>query len=172
MLDGYHYVETSAVKRSRHRIILKYAGGDAWRRKWRVTTKDEIVDDEDAICGWGAADFDDDSWTEVGASCQQGYEESPQKKLVSLKPGSVLPALHKQKQHQSHGAEPLPERQNQVTNLDPENQNEHRVHRKFKRNSLTKYESCSTTKTLSHRRERLQSKRRMLLLLLLDASDE
>ncbi|KAG2776705.1 hypothetical protein PC116_g16285 [Phytophthora cactorum] len=101
--------------------------------------EDEIVDDEDAICGWGAADFDDEfldgGRRKVLASkaASKGTKQSPQKKLVSLKPGSVLPALHKQKQHQSHGAEPLPEKQNQVTNLDLENQNEHRVHRKFKR---------------------------------------
>ncbi|KAF1778237.1 hypothetical protein GQ600_24104 [Phytophthora cactorum] len=57
--------------------------------------EDEIVDDEDAICGWGQQTLMTSSWTEVAQATARETEPSYQSRS--------------------------------------ENQNEHRVHRKFKR---------------------------------------
>ncbi|ETM97322.1 hypothetical protein PPTG_20367 [Phytophthora nicotianae INRA-310] len=117
--------------------------------------------EEDDICGWGAADFDDE-FTERKETVTKGSKRNLQRKLVH----------YNQKLQQSRGMEPLPP---QGSNLDLENHNGAPVYRKIKRKQPKEkrepqnYHNITTT---SHRRERFQSKMRMLLLLLLDASDE
>ncbi|ETP16626.1 hypothetical protein F441_08817 [Phytophthora nicotianae CJ01A1] len=75
--------------------------------------------EEDDICGWGAADFDDE-FTERKETVTKGSKRNLQRKLVH----------YNQKLQQSRGMEPLPL---QGSNLDLENHNGAPVYRKIKR---------------------------------------
>ncbi|KAL3664039.1 hypothetical protein V7S43_010924 [Phytophthora oleae] len=100
--------------------------------------KDDVVDEDEGICGWGAGDFDDDLLDRGRrkAASKAGItpKRRPQNTLSNSKPGSEIPTQQKQQQHRPHEAAPKPEKRVRIANQVEASVENHFSDRKPKRN--------------------------------------